>query len=299
MSMGMRISRYRKEHGLTQESLARMLNVTNQAVSKWETDQCFPDTMLLPALADALGISLDALFGREEKRESGEEQQTAAKLPWEDDDAFHVVLYCGHTLIGENPSEERVTFCYEGPAKDLYCQLNLECGDVSGDVKAGGYVECGGVTGSVKAGGYVECGDVGGDVASGGYVECGCVGEGVKAVGYVECASVDGDVTAGDYVECSDVGGNVNSGGYVECGDVGGAVRAMSYVECGDVDGNVVAGTQAEFGRVGESRKDPSQTKVSIDMNASEFASMGKDIEKMVKDALSAFRFGKKQEDGQ
>lgn len=239
MSMGTRISQYRKEHGLTQESLARMLNVTNQAVSKWETDQCFPDTMLLPALADALGISLDALFGREEKQGSGEGRQTVSELPWENDDAFHVVLYCGHTLIGENPAEERVTFCYEGPAKDLYCQLNLECGDVSGDVKAGG---------------YVECGDVG------------------------------GDVTAGDYVECSDVGGNVNSGG---------------YVECGDVDGNVVAGTQAEFGRVGESRKDRSQTKVSIDMNASEFASMGKDIEKMVKDALSAFRFGKKQEDGQ
>ena len=254
MSMGTRISRYRKEHGLTQESLARMLNVTNQAVSQWETDQCFPDTMLLPALVDALGISLDALFGREEKQGSGEGRQTVSELPWENDDAFHVVLYCGHTLIGETPAEDRVTFCYEGPAKDLYCRLNVECGDVSGDVKAGGYVECG---------------------------------------------DVDGDVTAGDYVECSDVGGNVNSGGYVECGDVGGAVRAMSYVECGDVDGNVVAGTQAEFGRVGESRKDRSQTKVSIDMNASEFASMGKDIEKMVKDALSAFRFGKKQEDGQ
>ncbi|MDD6678775.1 MAG: helix-turn-helix transcriptional regulator [Firmicutes bacterium] len=239
MSMGTKISRYRKEHGLTQESLARMLNVTNQAVSKWETDQCFPDTMLLPALADALGISLDALFGREEKQGSGEGRQTVSELPWENDDAFHVVLYCGHTLIGENPAEERVTFCYEGPAKDLYCRLNLECGDVSGDVKAGGYVEC------------------------------------------------------------DDVGGGVASGGYVECGDVSGDVKAGGYVECGDVDGNVVAGTQAECGRVGESRKDRSQTKVSIDMNASEFASMGKDIEKMVEDALSAFRFGKKQEDGQ
>ena len=63
--MGARIARYRKELGLTQEALAHRLGVTNQAVSKWEGDVCCPDIQLLPALADALGLSLDALFGRE------------------------------------------------------------------------------------------------------------------------------------------------------------------------------------------------------------------------------------------
>jgi len=57
------IARYRKELGLTQEALASQLNVTYQAVSKWETSQSMPDTPLLPKLAQVLGISVDKLLG--------------------------------------------------------------------------------------------------------------------------------------------------------------------------------------------------------------------------------------------
>jgi len=57
------ISRYRKDLGLTQETLADKLGITFQAVSKWETAQSVPDTMLLPKLARALNISVDKLLG--------------------------------------------------------------------------------------------------------------------------------------------------------------------------------------------------------------------------------------------
>jgi len=57
------ISRYRKEAGLTQEALADKLNITFQAVSKWETGQTVPETMLLPSLARELKVSVDKLFG--------------------------------------------------------------------------------------------------------------------------------------------------------------------------------------------------------------------------------------------
>ena len=57
------ISRYRKEQGMTQEALAEKLNITFQAVSKWETGQTVPDTMLLPVLAGALNIGIDKLMG--------------------------------------------------------------------------------------------------------------------------------------------------------------------------------------------------------------------------------------------
>lgn len=52
----------RKELGLTQDQLAQWMNVSPQAVSKWENSS-YPDTELLPRLAKALNISLDALFG--------------------------------------------------------------------------------------------------------------------------------------------------------------------------------------------------------------------------------------------
>lgn len=57
------INRYRKERGMTQEELARMLGVTFQAVSKWENAQALPDIMLLPQLSRALGTSVDKLLG--------------------------------------------------------------------------------------------------------------------------------------------------------------------------------------------------------------------------------------------
>ena len=65
MSIGSKIAQYRKEKGLTQETLAQLIGVTNQAVSKWESDQCCPDIQMLPKLADIFDVSVDALFDRE------------------------------------------------------------------------------------------------------------------------------------------------------------------------------------------------------------------------------------------
>ena len=243
--LGASIAFFRKKMGLTQEQLAQKLDVTNQAVSKWETDQCCPDTLLLPKIADVFGITIDALFGREPARE---EEKKAEKLPWADDEAFHVVLYHGHTLIGSQPEKADLTFTYEGPAKDIYCALNLNCGDVEGNVAADGNVECGDVGGTVNAGGYAECGDVGGSLNAGGYVECGDVNGNVVAGAYVECGDVSGNVSGGAYVECGDVGGNVTSLAHVECGDVGGSVTAEGPVESGD-DGGFSFGKFFGFGK--------------------------------------------------
>ena len=86
LTMGARIARSRKEKGLTQEALANALGVSNQAVSKWEGDVCCPDIQLLPPLCDTLGMTLDALFGREKKAEAAPANDqvlpVAAELPW-------------------------------------------------------------------------------------------------------------------------------------------------------------------------------------------------------------------------
>lgn len=62
MTIGNRIAMLRRQRGLKQEELARMLDVSPQAVSKWENDQSCPDISLLPRLAAILGISVDALL---------------------------------------------------------------------------------------------------------------------------------------------------------------------------------------------------------------------------------------------
>ena len=58
----MNLVKRRKALGLTQEQLASRLNVSPQAVSKWENSS-YPDCELLPKIAHELNISLDALFG--------------------------------------------------------------------------------------------------------------------------------------------------------------------------------------------------------------------------------------------
>ena len=63
MSIGKNIAKYRKLLGLTQEELGVKLGVTNQAVSKWESEVSMPDVMLLPEIATVLGISLDDIYG--------------------------------------------------------------------------------------------------------------------------------------------------------------------------------------------------------------------------------------------
>ena len=60
------IASLRKKFGITQEQLAAALNVSSQAVSKWETNTCQPDTLTLPLIANYFNVSVDYLFYGEE-----------------------------------------------------------------------------------------------------------------------------------------------------------------------------------------------------------------------------------------
>ena len=52
----------RKQLHMTQDELGRKLNVTNKAVSKWETGETLPDIQLLELLASTLKVSIDELL---------------------------------------------------------------------------------------------------------------------------------------------------------------------------------------------------------------------------------------------
>ena len=77
MSFQENLIRARKARGMTQEELAAKLNVSRQAVSKWETGESLPDLYKLAALADELGVSTDELCGRETATLCGEVPATA------------------------------------------------------------------------------------------------------------------------------------------------------------------------------------------------------------------------------
>ena len=70
MSLGDRISELRKSCGLSQLELSRQMEVSRQAVSKWETDQASPDASNLIRLSEILDTDIEFLttgrrtFGR-------------------------------------------------------------------------------------------------------------------------------------------------------------------------------------------------------------------------------------------
>ena len=61
MTLGQRISLYRKKLNISQEELGARLGVSRQAVSKWETDLSAPDLNNLIGLARELGVSVAEL----------------------------------------------------------------------------------------------------------------------------------------------------------------------------------------------------------------------------------------------
>lgn len=62
MNLGNKIRELRREKQLTQEQLASALNISPQAVSKWEMNIGYPDMSLIPIIAGYFKVSLDALF---------------------------------------------------------------------------------------------------------------------------------------------------------------------------------------------------------------------------------------------
>lgn len=69
MCFGDNLRIIRKEKGISQENLAGLLNVSRQAVSKWEQNNGYPEMEKVIQLAEVLNISLDHLIlGRKEEK---------------------------------------------------------------------------------------------------------------------------------------------------------------------------------------------------------------------------------------
>ena len=62
MELGHKLKTLRKKSGYSQQQLAEQLNVTPQAISKWENDKSVPDIMNLVQLSEVYDVSLDYLI---------------------------------------------------------------------------------------------------------------------------------------------------------------------------------------------------------------------------------------------
>ena len=86
LKIGEKIKELRKAQDVTQEKLADYLNISYQAVSKWENGLALPDLSLIPALSNFFGVTSDYLLGI--KADENEEKIN---------EYFEKAMVCSHT----------------------------------------------------------------------------------------------------------------------------------------------------------------------------------------------------------
>lgn len=106
MTIGEKIKQLRKKNDLTQEKLAEYLNVSYQAISKWECGLSSPDLSLIGPLTKLLHVSADELLGltAEEVDERRIELEKAHDKTWETGD-LKERYRISQILVSEYPGE--------------------------------------------------------------------------------------------------------------------------------------------------------------------------------------------------
>jgi len=62
MKFSEKLQKMRKDKGLSQEALSEMLDVSRQAISKWESGQSYPETDNLITISEIFGVTIDSLL---------------------------------------------------------------------------------------------------------------------------------------------------------------------------------------------------------------------------------------------
>ncbi|MCL1794670.1 MAG: helix-turn-helix domain-containing protein [Oscillospiraceae bacterium] len=112
MNLGETIKKLRRQKDITQEQLAEYLNISSQAVSKWETNLSLPDITLIPMLANIFDVSADVLLGIDLKNK---EKQI--------DD----IIFRANGYSKKNNREEAVSILREGLKKYPNSYKIMEC----------------------------------------------------------------------------------------------------------------------------------------------------------------------------
>lgn len=125
MTIGKRISALRREKGLKQDDLAQLLEVSPQAVSKWENDQTCPDISLLPKLAQTLGVTVDELLSGKQ-----ELQPVATLVPEEQRKDMKDMLL---RIIVDSSDGDKVRVNLPMALVQLAMEMGMEMPQVSGN----------------------------------------------------------------------------------------------------------------------------------------------------------------------
>ena len=264
--IGETIRTLRTSRELSQKELGDALDISTQAVSKWETGAAMPDTLMLPQIAAFFGVSIDSLFFGSTAPNEPDPILGAPVADFADDGVLRVVQFLGNRPIASQcpRKEQPIALEFEAAQKslaadhppqvevfgscvihgtvrgDLRSEQDVTCSNVLGSVTAGGSITCENVDGNAEAGGNITCDDIDGDASAGGSITCDDIDGNVVAAD-ITCDSIDGDVTSSGRINCDTIEGDVTSTGSVSCDVIEGDLVSHGSLRCDSVGGNVSA----------------------------------------------------------
>ncbi len=94
MTLGKKLSNCRKLAGLTQQQLGEKLNLSAQAISKWENDMAEPDLASLKVLADLYKVTVDDLLDPKVDLHSPQQHEAPSAADGVKTESFAPIGYC-------------------------------------------------------------------------------------------------------------------------------------------------------------------------------------------------------------
>ena len=112
MNFSEKLKSKRKEFGMSQEQLAEKLNVSRQAITKWETDGGLPDIENILSIASLFNITVDDLLSSEKQMKSRSDFFYNSTIEYDVDSKKHLDINIGGayeiTVIGNDSEKLRV-----------------------------------------------------------------------------------------------------------------------------------------------------------------------------------------------
>lgn len=99
MSLGENIQYLRQINNITQEALAESLSVSRQTISKWETNQVYPEIPKLIEMGKIFHCKLDELLNEDIRKM----QEAYSEIVIKKVDAFRMARY---VMITPNPEDD-------------------------------------------------------------------------------------------------------------------------------------------------------------------------------------------------
>lgn len=210
MTLGDKLSKLRRENNYTQEQLAELLNVSRQAISKWESNISYPETDKLIRIGTLFNCSLDYLL---------KEECETPKKPQEDRSDSNYIGFCFRKTLRERKSSKTLR------GLPLWHIAKNAKGIVAIGVNARGVVAIG-----MKAKGFISLG-----MLSVGILSFGLLSLGLLAIGLFALGALSAGCICAGILSAGAISFGILSFGAIAIGDFSvGALAIGKYIAIGD-----------------------------------------------------------------